>query len=73
MKDNIKYGDKLWNTVGSLDSISDCIRVDNSDGNTEGFQVGTYDDVTLDKFDSNMIGVADSYKLGIESSCKAPS
>ena len=59
MKGNIK------DEVGSLDSISDGTRVDNYDVNIKIFLVGTSDDVTLGKFDSNMLGVADSSKLGV--------
>ena len=70
MKDNIKYGDKLLKAVGSIDSISDGIRVDKSDKNIEGFAVGTSDDATLGLFDSNILGVADSSKLGGERGCK---
>ena len=70
MKDNIKGGDKLWNIVGSIDYISDGIRVENSDKNTEDFSVGTFDDATLGIFDSKMLGVADYSKMGGESGFK---
>ena len=64
MKDNIKFGDKLWYAVGSLNSISNGIRVDNSAGNTEHFSVEKHYDATIQQFRSKMIGVADTTKLG---------
>ena len=70
MKDNIKDCAKLWNKVGYLDSIYDIISIDNSDGNIEGFTVGTYDNARLGKFNSKMLGVVDNSKLGGECGCK---
>ena len=70
MKDNIKYSDKIWYTVGSIDYIYGGISVDNYDGNAEGFPVGTSDDATLGEFDSNILGVSDASKLGGECGCK---
>ena len=64
MKDNIKDIDKLWNKLGSIDSIYERTRVYNSDINTEISPLGTSDDATRGKFDSNMLGVADTSKLG---------
>ena len=70
MKDNNKDGDKLLNTVGYLDSISDGIMVDNSDGSTTSFLVGPSDNATLRKLDIKMLSVADSSKLGGLLHCK---
>ena len=70
MKDKIKESDKLWYTVGSIDSVSFGISVDNYDVNTEGFPVETSDDATLGEFDSNNLGVSDISKLGGECGCK---
>ena len=56
MKDNIKNGDKLCNTVGVIDFISYGIRVDTYDVNTEGFLIITSEDAKLSKFDSMMLG-----------------
>ena len=63
LKDNIEGSDKLWNTVGLIDFISDVLRVDNYDVNIEGFSVLTSDDAKLGKFDSKMLGVSDNSKL----------
>ena len=52
--------------MGSPDSIFDGINEDNSDGNTEGFPVGTADDVSLGLFETSMLGLADSPKIGCE-------
>ena len=64
MKDNIRDSDKLWNTLGVVDFISNGIRVDNYDVNIEGFSVLTSDDAKLGKFDSKMLGVSDNSKMG---------
>ena len=56
LKDNIKVFHKLWNTVGVVDFISDFIRVDTYDVNTEGFLIITSEDAKLSKFDSKMLG-----------------
>ena len=40
MKDNIIDADVIWTSNGSGDSISDGIRLDEYDGNSEGFTVG---------------------------------
>ena len=45
-------------------SFIDGIRVDNYDVNIEGFSVLTSDDAKLGKFDSKMLGVSDTSKLG---------
>ena len=50
----------------SPDSISDGIRLDKSDGNSEGFIVVTSDGETPGAIDNTMICVADSSKLGKE-------
>ena len=44
--------------------------VENSDGSTKGFLVGTSDNATLRKLDSKMLSVAESSKLGGELHCK---
>ena len=43
MKNNIKYGDKPWTSVSSIERKCDGVKVDISDGNTKGFQFGTSD------------------------------
>ena len=63
MKHNINDCDKIWKIVDYIDSISDGISVDNSEGNSEGFTVGTYYDATLGLIDSTVLGVADSSKF----------
>ena len=40
LKDNIIDADVIWTSNGSGDSISDGIRLDEYDGNSEGFTVG---------------------------------
>ena len=52
--------------MGSLDYKYDDISVDNADGNREDFSVGTSNDAKLGKFESNMLGVAESSRLGGE-------
>ena len=66
MKYNIKDGDKLLNTVDYLDSIPVGIMVENSDERAKGFLVGTSDNATFRKLESNILSVADSSKLGKE-------
>ena len=39
----IKVGYKPWTSVSSIERKCDGIKVDNSDGNTEGFPFGTSD------------------------------
>ena len=62
-KDNIKDGDKLWTAVGFPDSMFDDINEDNSDGESEGFPVGTYNDATIGSIGNTVRGVADSSKI----------
>ena len=64
MKDNIKNGDKLCNTVGVIDFISYGIRVYNYDVSTEDFSVVTSYDAKLGRFERKMLGVSDTFKLG---------
>ena len=56
--------------MGSPDSIFDGINEDNSDGKYEVFPIGTADDVSLGFFETSMLGLADSSKLGEELGCK---
>ena len=60
MRYNIIYGDKLWDYVVFPDYFSDCIRVYNS----EVVPVGTSNGATHGLFESIMLGIADSSKLG---------
>ena len=64
MKNKIIDGDMLWTVNDYPDSISDGIMLEKSDGNYEGFTVGTSDGETPGLNDNTMIGVADSSKLG---------
>ena len=52
------------------DSISYGTRVDNYDGNSEGFPVGASDGASLSLIDSIMLFVAYSYKLREYFCCK---
>ena len=63
MKYNIIDVDILLHTEGYIDSIFDGIKVDNSDGNSEGIPVGTSNDATLSLIDSTVRGVADYFKF----------
>ena len=54
----------LWTANGSTDTISDGIRLENSDEKYEGFTVGISDGEILGFIDNKMLGVADSSKLG---------
>ena len=56
--------------MGFIDSIFDGINEDNSDENSEGFPIGTDDDVSLGLFEMSMLGLADSPKIGEELGCK---
>ena len=56
--------------MGFINSFFDGINEDNSDGNSEGFPVPTADDVSLGLFESPMLGLADSSKIGEELGCK---
>ena len=64
LKDTNKEGDRVWTTMASNDSVSDIIRVETSDGNSEDNLRRISDDVTLGLSNNTMIGVDDSYKLG---------
>ena len=64
MKDNIIDGDVLWGTVGYPEWKCEGIRVENPNGNTQMFLVGTSEVETLGLIDNTMLGVADSSKLG---------
>ena len=46
----------LWTANGSRDSIYDGIRLDNYDGNTEGFIIGKYDVELPGIIDNTMLG-----------------
>ena len=70
MKDNIRDGDKLWNTVGNHDLIRDVINEDSSDVNSEGLTVGLTEGITLVHFDSTMLDLADFSKHGGKFFCK---
>ena len=50
--------------MASNDSVSDIIRVETSDGNSEDNLRRISDYVTLGLSNNTMIGVDDSYKLG---------
>ena len=70
LKDNIKYGDKLWPKLCSSYSIFDVINEDNSDGNSDDFPIEKTDAVSLGLFESSMLHLDDSYKLVEELGCK---
>ena len=50
--------------MGSPDFISGGFTVDNSEGNSEDFPIGLIKVVSLGIFDINMLGLADSSKIG---------
>ena len=66
LKDTIIDSDVLWGTVGSPEWKCEGIRVDNPDGNSKIFPVGTSDDEPLGLIDNTMLGISDSSKLGKE-------
>ena len=53
----------LWTIGGYPDSVSDGIRLDKYDGNSEGFIVGTSDGETPGLIENTILGVSDSSKL----------
>ena len=54
----------MKHSKGSIDSINDGIMVESSGGNTEGFTFGKTSNATVGWFDSKMLDVYDSSKLG---------
>ena len=66
LKDTIMDDGLLWGTVGSLELKCEGIRVDNPDGNSKMFPVGTSDGATLGLINNKMLGISDSSKLARE-------
>ena len=62
LKDNIIDDDVLWGTVGSPELKCNVARVDNPDGKSKGFLVGTSDVATLGLIENTMLGVSESSK-----------
>ena len=50
----------LWGNVGSTEWKCDDISVDNPDGKSKGFLVGTSDVATLGLIENTMLGVSES-------------
>ena len=63
LKDNIIDGDVLLGTVGYTDWKYEGTRVDNPDGNSKIFLVGTYYGETLGLIENRMLSIADYSKL----------
>ena len=63
MKYNIKEGDKLWATVAFTKSVSNGIKVDIFNWNSEGIILGISDDETLVLYYSTILGVYNYFKL----------
>ena len=64
LKDTIIDVDVLWGTVDSPEWKCEEIRVDNPDGDSKIFSVGTSDCEPLGIIENKMLGIADSLKLG---------
>ena len=64
LKDIIIDVDVIWGTVGYPEWKCEGIRVDNPDGNSKIFPVGTSDGEPLGLIDNTMLGIADCSKLG---------
>ena len=63
LKENIIQDDMLWGTVVFPGWKCEGIRVDNPDGKSIIFQVGTSDGTKIGLIDNTMISIADSSKL----------
>ena len=61
--DNINEGDKILTTVDSPEPVSDEIRVDSFNWNSEGVLLGISDDATIGLFYNKILGFADFFKL----------
>ena len=64
MKDNIKDENEIWTTGCYPEKKWNGIKEENSDGETEAFLVGIYDNTTLFLFDIKILGDSDSSNLG---------
>ena len=64
------WGDKLWTTVDYYESVSDGIRVDSFNLNSEVVLLGLSDYSKLGLSNIQMLVVADSSKLIKELDCK---
>ena len=69
MKYNIKDGDKQWIDMIHFEWKCDDIKEEKFDENSELFPVVTSDDTTFYWYESNLLGVAASYKFGEELDC----
>ena len=63
LKYKINEGDKLWSTVAITESVSDGIKVENSNWNSEGIILGISDDKTLVLYYSTILGVYNFCKI----------
>ena len=63
LKDNIIEVDVLWGNLGYPEWKYEGIRVENTDGNSESFQVVTYNGETLGFIDNTVLDITESSKL----------
>ena len=69
LRDKIKYGDKLWTSVGYPELIYGGFTEEKSGGKSEDFLVGLLKVVSIGLFDITMIGLYGYFKIKEEIGC----